>query len=338
MPAGAVGPEEPKRPRIITSDTTPESLAGIMAANPKGLVNQRDELAGWLNGFERYNNGSARQFWLEAWGGRPYTVDRVKAGGAIQIPRLSISVFGGIQPDRLSSLLLKGDDDGLPARFVWFWPDKLPPKRPARFADGQFVRSAFSRLRGLRPGQEDGVDVPIVIHLDAKAADTFQEWRITHDRVTGGVAGLLESAWGKMPGLVLRLAMVLEMAAWSVSEAGTPEPATIDRAAILRAIALVETYIKPMAARVYGDAAGPIAERHATVIARWIEATGVDRINAREIRRTAGLPGLREVAPIEAAFAVLEDMCWIRPDGSATGGRPRKDYLVNPAVTRGALE
>ena len=111
MPVGAEAPEEPEPPRILTADVTPERLGTLLCNNPKGLLNTRDELSGWLLGFDRYNKGGERSFWLEAYGARPYTIDRVKAGGSVHIPRLSISVFGGLQPDRLSSLLLDADDD-----------------------------------------------------------------------------------------------------------------------------------------------------------------------------------------------------------------------------------
>jgi hypothetical protein len=55
-----------------------------------------------------------------------------------------------------------------------------------------------------------------------------------------------------------------------------------------------------------GDAAAPVAERNAAVLARWIVATGAKLINVREIHRGARLPGLRDLTAIEAAIAVLE--------------------------------
>jgi hypothetical protein len=328
-PPGAEIPDEPIEPRIIVNDSTPEKLVPLMAANPRGLLHHRDELSGWLNSFCRYSSGDTRGFWLEAFGARPFTVDRVKAG-SIRVPRLAISVFGGIQPDRLSTLLLKGDDDGLPSRFMWFWPDCQPPKRPTRSASPNFIRQAFTRLHSLHPKVENGEKVTLPIPLSHKAADTFQEWRQDHHARNGGVSGLLASAWGKMPGLVLRLALILELASWATTE--DPEPASLDNRAILRAIAFVESYLKPMAARVYGDAAAPLAERNATTLARWIVATEPKLINVREIHRCAKLPGLRDVAAIEASIAVLEEGDWVKSSGAGTGGRPRKDYLVNPIV------
>jgi hypothetical protein len=334
-PAGAEIPDEPVKPRVTVNDTTPEKLVPLMAANPRGLLHHRDELSGWLNSFYRYSGGDNTGFWLEAFGARPFTVDRVKAG-SIYVSRLAISVFGTIQPDRLSTLFLKKDDDGLPSRFMWVWPDSQPPKRPTRAASQSFIRQAFTRLRGLHPKEENGEQVPLPVLLSAEAAHTFQEWRQHHYAGSGGVSGMLASAWGKMPGLVLRLALIFELGSWATGQ--DSEPANLDHRGILRAIAFVEAYLKPMAARVYGDAAVPVAERNATTLARWIVASGAKQINTREIRRDVRLPGLRDVPAIEAAIAILAEGDWLKPAGTGTGGRFRKDHLVNPKVVKAGKE
>jgi hypothetical protein len=72
-----IGPE-PQQPRLRQYDVTIEKVATLLAtAAPKGLLIVRDELAGWIEGMTAYNN-SGRSFWLEAYGGRPYRVERQK--------------------------------------------------------------------------------------------------------------------------------------------------------------------------------------------------------------------------------------------------------------------
>lgn len=332
IPTTAIAPPEPQRPRIVTSDVTPERLGALLAENPNGLLNTRDELSGWLQGFDRYSKGGERSFWLEAFGGRSFTIDRVKAGGSVQIPRLSISVFGGIQPDRLTSLILSGDDDGLPARFMWAWPDPLPPKRPNGNASPSFIRTAFSRLASLRCGRDESGDVPIPLMLAAGASDVFQEWRKEHAKKARATAGMVESAWGKMPGVLLRLAMILEFAAWSISPAGTPEPQEVSESMTKRAIGFIEGYLKPMADRVYADAAVSEDERLAMSLARWIAHNRPNRINTRELMRRAAIPGLKGKQATDKAINQLVEAGWLRPEASATAGRPRRDYLVNPRI------
>jgi hypothetical protein len=79
MPAEAVDPAPPVRPRIRVADTSTEKLAALAAALSRGLLLERDELSGWLGGFNRYGGGgSDRAFAIEMYGGRSYRVDRVK--------------------------------------------------------------------------------------------------------------------------------------------------------------------------------------------------------------------------------------------------------------------
>ena len=128
MPTDALEPDEPHRRRALVMDSTPEGLASILAGNPQGVLSFRDELAGWLQGFDRYAPGG-REFWLEAFGGRPYVIDRKGTKGPLSIPFNGVSVLGGIQPAKMADALLSSPDDGLVARFLWAWPDKLPSVR-----------------------------------------------------------------------------------------------------------------------------------------------------------------------------------------------------------------
>jgi hypothetical protein len=90
------------------------------------LLILRDELSGWLGGFDRYNKGSGgseRAFWLEATGGGPFKIDR-KLSPSVYVPRLALAMLGSIQPDRLTGLIT-GVDDGLASRFLWSWPEPV---------------------------------------------------------------------------------------------------------------------------------------------------------------------------------------------------------------------
>src|SRR5258707_4124806 len=60
-------------------------------------------------------NPAGRGFWIEAYGGRPYRVERQKHPEPIDIPRLAVAVYGTTQPEKLA-LLMRGPDDGLFAR------------------------------------------------------------------------------------------------------------------------------------------------------------------------------------------------------------------------------
>jgi hypothetical protein len=335
MPQAAVDPEKPPRPRLVLTDTTPEEAARLAAAEPRGLLLHRDELAGFIGGFDRYGGaGAERAFWLEAYGGRRFVVDRVKSSGdPIIVPRLSISVLGGLTPDKLATALLAGDDDGFAARFLYMWPDPIPPRRPTRPADEQAIAMAFRRLRSLKMGQdENGGLCPVVVRLDDAAADAFDEWRQEHVREPG--TGKLASHFGKMPGHVLRLALVMEFLWWSAN-VDKPEPKSISREAVVAAAALIEDYFKPMAERTFGDAALPERERLAATLAVWLIRQRPKKINARQVRREARLPGLREASKVNLAIEELVEHGWLSPGPSREGetpGRQKNDYVVNPKL------
>jgi putative DNA primase/helicase len=338
MPAGAEPPEEPSRPRLIVSDTTPEALGAILAGQPKGLLMWRDELAGWLANFDRYSgNGGERAFWLECTGGRPYAIDRVKhAGKPLQIPRLTVGVLGGIQPDRLSSLFLSGDDDGLLARFLLTWPEPVEPTRPVRQADNVAALNALRRLQGLAMTVSDGGKLePMIVTLAEDAIGIFQEYREECYADAKAVTGRFGSHLGKLPGLVLRLSLVLEFLWWAWRGEGAP-PAIVTARAVALAVSLAKGYLVPMAERVYGDAAMPESQRLTGTLARWIVRTKARSINTRELSRNVRLPGLGKAEPIREACAALVEAGWLKPKPTRSGGtagRTRNDYLVNPKVT-----
>ncbi len=335
MPTDAVDPIEPARPRLLASDATTEAMAHVLASDGRGLLFTRDELAGWLGLFDKYGGaGGDRAFWIEAYGGRPFVVDRVKNNGKpIRVLRLAVAIFGGIQPERLNTALLKGEDDGLPARFLWTWPEPLPPKRPSLIAATSDALAALRRLRGLHPvPTETGEPRPFFVPLAEDAAALFQKWREEHHREDA--SGMLASAFGKSPGHVLRLALVLEFLWWAAPPA-TLEPGHVSARAIKAAAALVEDYFKPMAERVYGDAALPSQDRLAAILARWIVRKRPETINARDVRRTSGLPGFKEPDAVRAAITALVDVDWLIPTKAREGdtpGRHREDYRINPTL------
>lgn len=332
MPVEATEPNKPERPRIFVSDTTPEALARLLSHNEKGLLTVRDELAGWIGSFNRYASGQGgdRAFWLEAYGGRPYTIDRARNGGeAITIPHLAASIIGGIQPDKLQRLLLDGDDDGLTARILYIWPNKAPLKRPQDSPDSPQAETALRWLNSLNlvSTDENGTHAAIA-KLTEEAATFFQDWRSNHadDQPDGPLAGW----WGKMPGLCLRLALCfdyLDRASTSREESFQIETWAIEAATIM-----IDTYLKPMAVRAYGDASLPQAERNAATLAKKVVKEGWERINTRELQRKEKLPGLKTAVDIKEAIELLIDADWLRPDAKREGdtqGRALNDFLVN---------
>ena len=334
LPDNAREPDRPERPRIVVSDATIEAMARILKAQPRGLLLMRDELSGWLD-FDRYSSGSDRPFWLEAFGGRQYTVDRIKHGGEpLVIPNLSVAVIGGIQPDKMNALLLKGDDDGLAARALYSWPDPLRPQRPSRSADDGPVLHALRRLLHLRMGtNEYGDPIPVDVRFADDAADLFNDWRQANADKQDDSSGLFLSHLGKLPGVLARLSLVFEFLHWALSAAGKPEPETVSLRSVGLAAHIVDNYFVPMAERAFGDATLPMRERHAAAIAKKILKRRPKHLNTRDVARDWNIPGLRKAEDVRAAFSELLDAGWLKePNSIGAAGRPRSDFPVNPLL------
>lgn len=338
MPDGAMEPDEPHRRRTLVMDATPEAVGAILAGNHQGTLHYRDELAGWLESFERYSPGG-REFWLEAYGGRSFVIDRKGAKAPLTVPFNGVSVLGGIQPAKLADCLLGSPDDGLVARFLWVWPDKLPFTRPSRCADICLLENAYRRLESLQWGRDaDGHPVHITLPLSRAASDLFEAWQTDNAAIDDEASGLLKSFVGKMDGALLRLALTSELAAWAFK--GGPEPKEVSLSTIEAAAEWIDEYAKPMAERVYGDTALPKPDRNAAVLARYILKNGLQRFNKRELKRSphkSALPTMRDAKAMDAALEVLADAGWIQTAGDQNGpGRPSGDFMVNPAVHGGA--
>ncbi|MEG3178184.1 DUF3987 domain-containing protein [Sphingomonas sp. RB3P16] len=334
MPEAAVEPTEPQRVRLVVQDATPEALCDILAGNPNGTLHKRDELAAWLMSFERYSPGG-REFWLEAYGGREHSVDRKGSKtGTVTIPFNGVSVLGGIQPDKLRECLLNSADDGLVPRFLWVWPDAQEYRRPDSIADVSQLETIYRRLHQLRADTlEGGRIAPETLYLDSGAADVFEAWIRNNDVAVREATGLYKGFVGKLRGTVLRLALVVELMTWA--GVGGREPEVISARTLAAVLEFVDDYAKASALRVFGDAALPEAERNAAALARYILKTKAQRINARDIRRTSGIATLKQAQDVDAATEALAEAGWLRAAKEREGdtpGKPRKDFIVNPAV------
>lgn len=334
-PAGCDAGLAPHVPRLVVNDATIERLGAILARQPRGTLQMRDELAGWLEGMARYSNGTDRPFWLEAFGGRGYTVERM-GREPLTIDRLTVGVVGGIQPDRLKSLLFKADDDGLLARFLPIWPEPAPLRRPQAWADEDLIQGALARLLSLElVTGEEGETRPWFVPFTDDARDLMDAFRAEVRGWEAEAEGLMLSFVGKLPGLAARLALVLAHLDWAAEGAGEPREITV--AHFGRAAHLVEAYVLPMARRAYADAATPKAERAARRLVGIIREQGWRRFTSRDVLRL-DRAGLGTAAELDPALAMLEDGDCIRPVSPPAGpqrGRPQRLFLVNPALHGG---
>jgi hypothetical protein len=330
----AAPPPEPQAPRLRQNDVTIERVATLLAtAAPKGLLIVRDELAGWLLGMNSYND-AGRAFWLEAFGGRPYKVERQKHPEPINVPRLAVAVTGGTQPERLAEMF-RETDDGLLARIVWAWPEPKPFRLGRNAPNVDFAISALDKFRllELNAGTPESLTAPVCVPLADAGLPMIETFACDMQESQQSAGGLMRSAYGKAWGLALRLSLVLEYLRWAGEAESSPPPSTISEDSLAAACDLVAGYFMPMAARVYGDAAAAPNERNAINLARWIMQDRPREVHVRRLQREVRLPGLGTADAIHAAAGALVEADWLRkPAGGAFQAKPKGLYTVNPAI------
>jgi hypothetical protein len=133
-------PNSQPSPQLRIGDVTAQAAAEVVAANPRGVLLQLDEVSGW---WAQTNRSGGEQFWLEAFGGNSYVVNR-KGKKAHRIENLTISVLGTVQPDPLRDLLQAKTDRGFAARYLYVFPDPITGFRRPKFAPRHAIPNFFS--------------------------------------------------------------------------------------------------------------------------------------------------------------------------------------------------
>jgi hypothetical protein len=333
MPAEAADPGPFVAPRLYVSNATIERLAALVQARPQGMLMLCDELAGLLLNMSRYSGGQDNEFWLEAWNGGAYTVERV-GRPPIVVKHLLVGLVGGLQPDKLVRSF-KGDLDGMYARVLFAWPAD-PPYRPLTNEVAEVepeIVNALSRIIDLASGQEEDF-TPRHIALSPEAVGALERFRKFQHQSKDALDGREREWWAKSPAHVLRMAGTLCYLGWAM--VGGPEPERIDVEHVQAAIRLVRDYFWPHARASLRQIG--LSERHANArrVLRWIKANGRDEVSREEVRRQA----LGQSLDADQTQLLLDGLVkagWLRQIATKTPGRTRRRWQVN-ALINGAAE
>jgi hypothetical protein len=332
-------PEPPAavvKPRVIVTDTTTEGLVRQLSMHPKGLLQYRDELSGWLGNMNRYSGGGGdRQFWIEAYQGGVYNVDRARTVNPVTIPQLSVGVMGGIQPDVLATIL-KGANDGFMSRFLWTWPNFVPGfSIVSKAVPSARQQEALRRIFELEMYGVEWDPCPRSILFSDGAQKIFEEFVIRNKLRKS--FGLMKGSIGKGAAHVVRLSMVLSLLDWA-HRATMHEPNLIEAEYVAAAIELVEGYFYPMAKRAFHEAAMPEVDAKARKLIQWVRNEGLQTFNATVVRRAIGGDFKQDAKVMVAACDCLTDAHLIRPKPSRQGGGPgrmARDFEANPRIWEG---
>ena len=312
-------PERPVAERFVVDDVTIEGLGPILEQNPRGVFLARDELSGWLEGFDRYSGGRGggeAGRWLSLYNASPLTVDR-KLTGTLYVPSAAVSIYGGIQPKTLARALgQRHVDNGLAQRFMLASPPrrmKAIPDGDVNFATIEAVRSMFGTLGAIRPA-EDGS--PRVIDLGPEAADAWRAFYNEHAREQHAAHGHVASMLNKAEAWAARLALVFHL----IAQAGA-DPTRGDRiqADSIEAGVGVARWAAREWRRVFAEMTYDAALADDAGLHAWIAGRG-GVASPRDVRR--GLAKYRDPGAAEAGLRRLVRAGKAEWQTSPTGGRP----------------
>ncbi|MGH8584658.1 MAG: YfjI family protein [Gammaproteobacteria bacterium] len=340
-------PVEPILHRYKTNDTTVEKLGELLRDNPTGLLVLRDELVGLLASWEREGHESDRAFYLEGWNGTEgYDTDRIKRG-SILIPNHCVSVFGGIQPDKLTAYLEQAThalaNDGMLQRFQllvypdpcpWEWRDRFPNKIARDRAFDVFEALADFDPVAWGAGPADNFNKFPHFRFDDAAQEIFIEWDtdLHRSKLPAEEDPLIAQHLAKFDKLMPALALILHL----VECAATGQRGPVTKEAALRAAAWCE-YLETHTRRCYGLLTDDGLRSAQALADKVRQGSLADGFTARDVRRNQWRYLTTEEA-VQVALGWLEDEGWLRSE--ATGGvgpgsgRRTIHYAVNPKVNQ----
>jgi hypothetical protein len=339
-------PQAPLLKSYYIGDATLEAVSVLLDANPRGLLQKRDELSGWLGGFDKYNDGNEAAQWLEFHSANSVRIDR-KGGDkkTLYLPRALISVTGTIQEPVLRSLL-SGEDgkhfhNGLAARFLM----AMPPERTREWREVatplELVRqfqSMFDDLLSLSPQVDatTGRREPVLVDWTPEAKTCFVHFFNTHGReMRAFKSEQLKSAWSKLEAQAARLALVFHVIRHTCFPSTEHEARTISLDTLEAALAWIE-WLKGETRRIYYTLTQHGQTRGADKLIQFVRRSG-GRCTARDAARASA--GGRDAATVEKVMLGLVAAGlgeWETPD-MPQGGRPTRYFKMSAATPSAKL-
>jgi hypothetical protein len=332
----------PKMQRYQVNDVTPEKLADICTQNPQGVMVFRDELIGLLKSWEKQGNEAARAFFLEGWNGKQgYKIDRILRGSQF-VNTLCLTVFGGIQPDKLQEYvgqMMRGENDGLMQRFqLLVYPDLVAYKYVDEYPDGNAKLKAAEIVRAIVSADEARImqwggyqseyDKIPKVSFSGGAQYVFEQWynhnyaKSTSDEISPAEQQHL----AKYPKLMPCLALIFHF----IDCASGNESKQISETNIALSVRWCE-YLESHAGRIYNMAS--MASYSAIILSKRISDGRVpDEFTVPDIQRK-GWHSLKDNKVIKEAVDILLRENWIidvSPDDRNAGRPPSPVYSVNP--------
>jgi hypothetical protein len=325
---------QPRHTRLLLEDTTIEAAQEVLKDSPDGVLLVQDELSGWFGSMEKYSGGGRgaqkdRAFWLQAFNGGSYTVNRVGRGATV-IPNLSVSLIGGIQPEPIRAIARDSHDDGLLQRLL---PISLRAGSLGKDVPQPDVASTYGmlveRLTGLRKPMRGGMaEVPLRFSPAAQAVwqdvtrrnyDLAQSWENVNVKLAAHI--------GKYNGIFARLCLI-----WHCVESKGDRPASqVPEDVAERVRDFLFDFLYPHAVAFYTGILG-LSDRQDKVeaVAGWILTHRPASVTVRAVRRGDRIMRGMDNDEAEAVLHQLDAFGWLTP--IPTIRRDSREWTVDARV------
>ena len=313
----------PKQIRARLEDTTIEGAQDVFKDTIDGVLCLQDELSGWFGAMDKYSShrGGAkdRAFWLQAWNGGPYAVNRINRG-AFLIENLSACVLGGIQPELIRKVAAETVDDGLLQRLL---PIVLAPGTAGR--DEEMLDAAKHYGDLVRRLHMLGRPDLLLFDAGALAIRRAIEQKHLELMALGTIHRKLAAHIGKYDGIFARLCVIWHC----IEHADKRLPTEVTEETAHRVARFMHEFLLPHALAFYAGVLN-LADEHErlSAVAGYILAHKLQRITNRDVQR--GDRTMRKLTKrdTEAVFEQLEALGWVSRSASTRPSDP-PHWVVN---------
>jgi putative DNA primase/helicase len=338
-------PTQPQRPpykQIIVNETTPEALHSKCIDNPCGLLNFSDELSAWFNSMEKKGHETERALWLKGWTGDQSHSIATLSRGDVFVPKLCLSVLGGMQPGRWREYMRDwaGGGDGLVQRLqLAVWPDESEQEYTDIPADEAVAARIEKRFRELITIGGEGEELPVVYKFTPEAQEVFINWwnRMAAKRAASNKIEAIESHYAKFKSLLPSLALIFQLFDDAdrrlfedeVHGSRKPAPCVVDAINTQRAVRFCK-WLVPHAERSYGCMQNSVGVETLTTKIRtgkleikpgeWVDSFSYTDILRKEWK------GLHNKEDLMTALGVLRDRLWVHYNSA------KRKYFINPKL------
>lgn len=246
-----------KSKQLIYGDAHMATLTKtVIPANPKGILQDADEILAWINGMNQLakggKEGTDEQFWMKSWDCKEHRT--IRSNNQIYvIKKPYLNVFGGAQPSIIHKLF-KNDRDttGFIYRLLFAVPEthKIAEPNLAFDMDEGLERlhnkCLNSLYRGL-PVDEDSESRAMI--LDHRAMSVYNKWASKKSTEVTANKDLLmkeklSGIYGKMKAYCLRFAGLLHLADKAYDGAKFQVEEIINEETMARAVELADYFFE----------------------------------------------------------------------------------------------